>query len=174
MQANFRKYYGVGLLALVALLFILSAQSGSTPNEFHSENVVVIHHDSHCLAKFHTGVETTHDGTEFATLNLQIENENMTTPHLVEVIISKKSDFGEIGPGKYRIAKDKDGFLRYMDGVFGFLDSKDAGKLPFFAHFGEITIAELDDKAVNGYMDIYFKNAVGDSIHMQGDFIGQP
>lgn len=174
MQAIFRKYYGVFLLVLVPMVLISTTQSGDTPKELYPDNLVVINNGMYSRAKFDTGVETTYDGTEFVTLNLHIENEHMSAPHSVEVIISKKSDSGVIGPGKYKVVKDKDGFLNYRNGVFGFLDSKDADKLPFFAHFGEITIAELDDDEVYGHLNMYFKNAVGDSIHMKGEFSGQP
>ncbi|WP_461443483.1 hypothetical protein [Maribacter sp.] len=174
MQAIFQKYYGAFLLVLGPIVFISTMQSSDTSKELFQDNLVVINSEVYSQAKFDTGVETTYDGTEFTTLNLHMQNEYMSAPHSVEVIISKKSDSGVIGPGKYKVVKDKDGFLNYRDGVFGFLDSKDSDKLPFFAHFGEITIAELDDDEVNGHLNMYFKNAVGDSIHMRGEFSGRP
>lgn len=174
MKTIFQKYYVAFPLVLIPLVIMSNMRSGESPKKLFLDNRVLIDKDVHATAKFETGMETTYDGTQFATLNLHIENEYMSTPHAVEVVISKKSDLGAIGPGKYRIAKDEDGFLNYRNGVFGFLDSKDSDQLPYFAHFGEVTIAELDAHGVNGHLNMYFRNAVGDSIHVQGEFSGRP
>ena len=171
MPRIFPKYFRICLVTLVPLFLI------SNP-KFDSNAIVgdleIYNYDLSCGTKFKRGTETTYDGTKFSILKLHIEDQNATTEHSVKFIISKEKGLGEIGPGKYHVTKDKDGFLNYIDGVFGFLDSNDSGGLPFFAHFGEITIAQLDEEVVNGSMNIYFKNAVGASIHVRGDFAGRP
>ncbi len=156
--------------ALVTLFLISDTKFDSRIRVSALGNSEVFNYDLYNKGKFKTGTETTYDGTKFSILKLYIEDENGASDHTVEFIISRAKSLGEIGPGKYRIAKDKDGFLNHIDGVFGFLDSKDSGGVPLFAHFGEITIAQLDADAVKGYMNIYFKNTIGDSIHVRGDF----
>ena len=171
MPTFFPKNFRKGLLALLPLLLLSNAKFEHSMIIVDSESY---NYELYYGTKFERGTETTHDGTMFSTLQLHIENQNATTEHAVEFIISKEKELGEIGPGKYQVAKDKDGLLNYIDGVFGFLDGKVSGGLPFFAHFGEITIARLDDEVVTGSMNVYFKNAVGASIHVQGNFAGRP
>jgi hypothetical protein len=160
-----------GLLAFVPLLLISNAKFDHNAIVGHPE---IFNYELYCGTKFERGTETTYDGTKFSILQLHIEDQNITPEHSVEFIISKEKELGDIGPGIYQVAKDKDGLLNYIDGVFGFLDGNDSGGLPFFAHFGEITISQLDEEAVNGSMNVYFKNAVGASIHVQGYFAGRP
>lgn len=174
MLSIFKKYFRKCLLALVPLLLLSNAEfdSGTKAGIFHNSENFDYH--SHYKTNFQTGTETTYDGTRFSVLKIHIEDVNVASEPAVEFIISRKKSLGEIGPGAYRIAKDKDGLLNHIDGVFGFLDSKNSGDLPFFAHFGEITIADLGEEAINGSMDIYFKNTIGDAIHINGNFKAVP
>ncbi len=170
MPSILKKYYRTFLLALVPLFLISNIKFDSRIRGGASGTSEVFNYDLYNNAKFKTGTETAYDGTKFSILKLYIDDDNVASDHSVEFIISRAKSLGEIGPGKYRIAKDKDGFLNHIDGVFGFLDSKNSGALPLFAHFGEITIAQRDADAVKGYMNIYFKNTIGDAIHVRGDF----
>lgn len=170
MSVILKKYYGIFLLAIMPLLLISNAKFDSNSLAVSKDTLI---YDSFCATDFKRGTETIFDGTKFSFLELHIEDESENPKHSVEFTISRGRELGKIGPGKYRIVKDEDGFLNFRNGIFGFLNSKDQGELPFFAHFGEITIAKLDEKAIKGSMNIYFKNSVGDSVQVKGDFIGE-
>ena len=176
MRIIFKKYYRTCLLVLVLVpVFLISnTKIDNQAKGYVSGDLEAFNYDLYNNAKFKTGAETAYDGTKFSILKLYIEDDNVASEHSVEFIISRANSLGEIGPGKYRIAKDKDGFLNHIDGVFGFLDGKDSGALPLFAHFGEITIVQRDADSVKGYMNIYFKNSIGDAIHVSGDFAARP
>lgn len=162
------------LMALIPI-FLISITKFDTSQKEDSTNVLeIFNYELNSKMRFVIGTEISSDGTRFSILKLHVKDDDMTSEDSLEFIISKKKSLGEIGPGNYRIAKDEDGFLNYIDGVFGFLDSKDSGELPFFAHFGEITITEFDNQAVNGFMDIYLKNTIGDTIQIRGDFVALP
>jgi hypothetical protein len=169
-KTNFRSFF----LWLLPLFLLSNA-------EFENESIVRVPNDvggfardSFLKTKFDVDIETTYDGKMFSILKLHIENDNLASEHDMEFVISREKNLGGVRPGAYKIAKDKDGFLNHIDGVFGFLDSKNSGALPFFAHFGEITLAEVDEGAVNGYMNIHFKDTNGSSIHVKGDFAALP
>ncbi len=174
MASIFKKYFRKCLLALLPLFLLSNAEFESGLKGGISSSSENFDHDLYYKTKFKTGTETTYDGIKFSILKIHIEDDNVTSEREVEFIISRKKSLGGIAPGSYQVAKDEDGLLNHIDGVFGFLNSKNSVDLPFFAHFGEIKIAKLDDEAVKGSMDIYFKNTIGDSIHVKGDFTALP
>lgn len=171
MPVIFRKYFTRCLLTLVPIFLISNANVNKQQKERDFNTIETFNHELFVKMRFSVGTEMAVDGTNFSTLKLHIENENKLSEDSLEFIISREKSLGKIGPGNYKIAKDKDGLLNYVDGVFGFLDKKDSGELPFFAHFGEITITELDEELVNGFLNIAFENTIGESIEIKSDFV---
>ncbi len=174
MRAILRKDSSMWILAIVPFFLVSIAKFDSNTKDNYWNASEIVNHDFNNTLRFTTGTEVISNGAKFSVLKLHIEDDNIALEHSMEIVISKEKGLGRIGPGKYRIAKDEDGLLNYVDGVFGFLDSKNHGELPFFAHVGEITITQLDDEVVNGSMDIFFKNNTGNSIQMKGDFVALP
>lgn len=174
MTIIFKKKYRTCLFALIPLFLLSNAGFNEKKQEHLRDNLSGIGYDAYFSTRFNTAMETTYDGTIFSILKLHVENENEALEQDMQFVISRKKNMGGIGPGAYKVAKDKDGLLNHIDGVFGVLDNKKSGDLPFFAHFGEITLAKVDEEVVNGYMNIHFKNTSGHSLHVKGSFTSLP
>lgn len=63
-----------------------------------------------------------------------------------------------------------DGFIDGFHGVFGVFTHKDYGEKPFFAKDGFVRIDSLEEKKVQGYLEITFKNDNGKIIKISDTF----
>ena len=83
----------------------------------------------------------------------------------IEFVIAQN----EMLTGFYRI-KTLNGFINGFDGVYGFADISGANELPFFIKTGGVRIHESYEDAINGSLEVQFKNANGESLNIKGSF----
>ncbi|MGB5819106.1 MAG: hypothetical protein WBG90_06440 [Saonia sp.] len=120
---------------------------------------------------FETATETSSNGTSYATLKLDLRNKEKDFQHSMGFLVSKQGESKKIALGRYKVAKDIDGFLNYFDGVFGFANVKRMGELPFFADKGVLAITYLDKHTMSGNIKVNLKNSKGQRVYMSGNFI---
>ncbi|MEL6918323.1 MAG: hypothetical protein AAFO99_11410, partial [Bacteroidota bacterium] len=110
---------------------------------------------------FEKGIEVSDDGVPFATLKLNLQNNEISSHHTMGFLISKENRFKDISEGTYNVKNSIDGFIPNFDGVFGFANVKRLGELPFFAYKGSITIDDIKEDTLNGSLRINMRNLNG-------------
>lgn len=167
----------LGLWIFVPTLFISGTKLN---NELYSKTLVKedytmqitgnVNHDLSGVIDFETAVETTSKGILFSTLKLKLDNNEQVLPHSIEFLISREITAELLPVGTYKVSKEREGFLNYFDGVFGFANINALGELPLFAESGEIEIHYLDKTTVKGKLNIQMSNTIGRSVRIKGDF----
>jgi hypothetical protein len=178
MSLFFLKITKLSILILIPALFISGSQLDDLKsNELGNDNGYVMQVEGNLnekftgIVSFETTVESEFKDTSFATLKLRLRTENHILAHSIEFLISKENTTDILPAGVYKISKNKEGFLNYFDGVFGFANIEALGELPLFAESGKIQIDYLDDSRVKGKLNIQMSNTNGKFVQLNGDFI---
>lgn len=119
---------------------------------------------------FEQAIETSVNGTTFSTLKLDLKNEENGLHH-IGFLISKENESKPLDSRTYKVSKQINGFINHFDGVFGFANINTIGKTPFFANSGKITIKQMDDRKVTGYLEVVMYNSNHKKINVKGSFI---
>lgn len=83
----------------------------------------------------------------------------------IEFVIAQN----EMLTGFYRI-KTLNGLINGFDGVYGFADMDGPNELPFFIKTGGVRIIKNYNDAIDGSLEVQFKNANGESLNIKGSF----
>src|SRR5690606_35121213 len=122
------------------------------------------------IIQFETTKETSAGGSEFYVLRFKLKSKKKNPPHSMEFSISKPCKKDKISVGTYVVNKPVNGFLNYIDGVFGAADFRRMNELPFFTDMGSIRIKSLDENAIEGSMSVTLQDINGKKIRISGEF----
>lgn len=180
MSQFFIKTTKVGLLAVLPLFLISNYKvdvSLGNPDVLEGKYTLNSKGVENTVLKgkvvFETSVKGTNIGIPFSTLVLKLENDGEACPHTMEFLISKQDSPHGIAVGKYTVAQDIEGFIDSFDGIFGHANFKALGELPFFTEQGTITISDLHDSFLQGFLDITMYDPEGREITISGNFMAK-
>jgi hypothetical protein len=117
------------------------------------------------VATFHSSVHEDELGNRRNKLMLNfVPNDNVEV-QTIEFVIAQN----EMLTGFYRI-KTLNGLINGFDGVYGFADIDGSNELPFFIKTGGVRIHKNYEDAIDGSLEVQFKNANGESLNIKGSF----
>ena len=117
------------------------------------------------VATFQNSVDEDELGNRRNKLMLNFVPNGNVEVQTIEFVIAQN----EMLTGFYRI-KTLNGFINGFDGVYGFADIAGANELPFFIKTGGVRIHKSYDDAIDGSLEVQFKNANGESLNIKGSF----
>jgi hypothetical protein len=121
-------------------------------------------------ATFQNSVEEDEWGKSRNKLTLNfVPNGNAKVQTIEFIIASNKIAQNKMITGFYKI-KTLNGLINGFDGVYGFADVNGSNELPFFIKTGSVTILKNHDNAIDGGLEVQFKNANGESLNIKGSF----
>lgn len=95
------------------------------------------------------------------------------TCSIVVTVVDPKVGLG-VPLGSFAVARRISGFMEDFDGVFGYANIEALGELPYFTHYGSITIERVSDAEIGGYADLTFRSPEGSLFNLKGGFMAKP
>jgi hypothetical protein len=120
---------------------------------------------------FETIVKRSSKGKEYTILKLNLTDQQNLPSHSLGFFVSQQYSSAKIDNGRYKISTNIKGFFNNFDGVFGFANISQYGELPFFTKNGSISINNINEKVVEGSMNVVFENTTKKSIDIKGNFV---
>ncbi len=111
------------------------------------------------------------DGDTFTNVELKASGTKTKGEQLFGMIISKPTKNTNAILGKHEVKGDFNSLLSNFSGVFGFVNLTDLDEKPYFGHKGFVHIAEIDQHAMRGKMNLSFRNSEGKTIHVSRSFM---
>jgi hypothetical protein len=118
------------------------------------------------VATFQYGAEEDELGNRRNKLMLNFVPNGNAEVQTIEFVIAQN----EMLTGYYRI-KTLNGLINGFDGVYGFADIDGLNELPFFIKTGGVRIIKNYNDAIDGSLEVQFKNANEESLNIKGSFI---
>lgn len=171
MKQILLKIVGLSLFGVFCVIVVSQAKTKTTINydeesigkyELQSSGILSQYLDGN--VNFESTIETDRKSNTRSLLKLKLDNDGNSLPHSIEFLISNENTSEHVSKGSYIISQDS-------KGVFGFANINSLGELPFFAKSGEVRIDFVDDYTVKGMLNVSLRNANGNSINLEGDFV---
>lgn len=123
------------------------------------------------VVTFDSSIEVGIHGEKYAILKLNLSDTKSINGHSFGFLISRPILSAKlIGVGDYKITSNINGFLDYFEGVFGFANVNAFGETPYFAKSGSISIDDIEQSRIKGYLNIAFENSNGEVMSVSGKF----
>jgi hypothetical protein len=124
----------------------------------------------HGAINFETTVKRSSKGTSYTILKLNLTDQQNLQSHSLGFFVSSQYSSTKIDNGRYKISENIKGFLINFNGVFGYANISQYGELPFFTKNGSISINNINEKLVEGSINVVFENSTKNRIDIKGNF----